>query len=289
MTGGSGFIGRSLLPALAGDGHEVYCVARPGTNVERMTAYAAGICRYSACAQLFEIAGRVRPELVLHLAGLFLAEHTQERIEELLESNVVFPTVLLDAADRAGCGMLLNTGSFWQRYQGAAYEPVNLYAATKQALEDTAAYYVKARRWRMLTLQLFETYGPGDERRKVLDLLRELEDGQALAMSSGEQKMYFCYIDDVVDAYRQALRLLEAQTAGTARVYAVRGERPCSLRQAAEMYLEVSGKRAVLQWGARPDRAREYRDPEGLGEVLPGWRPQYSLREGLRRFEQGFR
>jgi len=288
MTGAAGFVGRPLLRALAEDGHEVSCVVRPSTEISAIAPYAAVIFPYGGYQQLYQIARETRPELVLHLAGLFLAEHSPDTIVDLLESSVLFPCVLLDAADRAGCGRLVNTGSYWQRYNGADYDPVNLYAAAKQALEDCAAYYVRAKNWKMLTLQMFDTYGPGDTRRKVLNLLHGLKDGESLAMSSGEQKMYFCYIDDVVDAYRQALRLLDAQPPGTARTYAVRGELPCSLREAAGVYLEVSGRRPALQWGVRPSRPREFLDPEGLGEVLPGWKPRYSLREGLRRYENGW-
>lgn len=286
LTGATGFLGGYVLRSLREAGREVCCLVRSASRTEAVEPYASMILRYTEYCELYGLLERIRPETVIHMAGRFLGEHGPESIEDLLDSNIKFPTVLLDAAHRAGCRRLLNTGTCWQRYGGAAYDPVNLYAASKQAFEDCAAYYVRAGGWTALTLQIFDTYGSNDPRRKVLNLVHALKDKESLDLSPGAQKLYFCHADDVAAAYRRALELLEVQVPGTARTWAVRGDTAYTLREILETYLDVSGRRVVLNWGARPCRDREFMDPEGLGEPLPGWKPRYGLRAGLEKYER---
>jgi hypothetical protein len=46
---------------------------------------------------------------------------------------------------------------------------------------------------------------------------------------------------------------------------------------------QVSGRKAHINFGARPYRPRELMVPWSAGQRLPGWMPQVSLAEGLRR------
>ena len=70
--------------------------------------------------------------------------------------------------------------------RGADYSPVDLYAASKRAFQALLRFYEEARGVRALTLRLHGTYGPGDRRGKVVELLiGALDDPQPLEMSPG--------------------------------------------------------------------------------------------------------
>jgi nucleoside-diphosphate-sugar epimerase len=80
---------------------------------------------------------------VIHLASLYLAVHRQEEATELVNSNIKFSTYILECASQAKIKWFINTGSFWQNFENSNYSPVNLYAATKQAFECIAQYYIE--------------------------------------------------------------------------------------------------------------------------------------------------
>ena len=114
-------------------------------------------------------------EGVVHLATLFVAQHQPEDIKDLILSNIYLGTAILEALKGSKVKWFLNTGTIWQNYRPNCrrYHPTNLYAATKQAFIDMAAYYVETSRLKFVTLKLSDTFGDGDTRRKLFTILKK--------------------------------------------------------------------------------------------------------------------
>jgi nucleoside-diphosphate-sugar epimerase len=181
------------------------------------------------------------------------------------------------------CRKFINTGTYWQHYDAKdSYLPANLYAAMKGAFEALLGYYADAAEFHVTNLILYDTYGPHDERRKLLSFLLDLaENGGELDMSPGNQQLDFVYIDDVVEAFLIATnRALES--ARGVETYAVRTGRTISLRELVSKLEAILGKRLEVTFGGRPYRAREVMKA-WPGPVLPHWLPRIDCDEGLRR------
>jgi nucleoside-diphosphate-sugar epimerase len=225
-----------------------------------------------------------RPSVVFHLASLFLAQHEVADVTPLLTSNVLFGTQLAEAMAANGVTRLVNTGTSWQHYENADYDPVCLYAATKQAFEDILAHYVSVCGLRAVTLKLFDTYGPDDPRPKLFTLLRKVaESQQPLAMSPGDQMIDLVYIDDVVDAFLAAAGRLEGGSVANHERYAVSSGRPIRLRDLVALYGRVAGVPMPIEWGKRPYRPREVMTTWDRGNPPPGWAPKVGLEDGIAR------
>lgn len=287
LTGATGYIGGHIAEKLIQNGHEVYCIVRPTSDISKLPQGVQTIT-IGRNIELYETLAEVKPEVVVHVAGVFLGRHSKETIEQMLQSNVVFSTILLDAACEAGCQYFINTSSYWQNYNLKNYNPVNLYAATKQAFEDVIRYYIADEKVTVMDLQLFDVFGPKDPRKKVLNLVAALRDGDDMQMSPGEQKLYMCYIEDVVAAYMHTLDEIVQKPVGVYEKWAVRAEKPYTLKEIVDKYLKIAGKDVSLHWGGLDYRKREIMNPEGIGKVLAGWKPQYTLEEGLKKYcEEG--
>jgi nucleoside-diphosphate-sugar epimerase len=235
---------------------------------------------------MFEVVAGVKPLVVFHLASLFLSEHTAEQVEPLIRSNVLFGTQLVEAMTANRVRLLVNTGTSWEHYCSKPYSPVNLYAATKQAFESILQYYVEAKGLHVVTLKLFDTYGPYDQRPKLFTLLRRIADEQkTLEMSLGGQMIDLVYVDDVVEAFvLSAERLLGCAVAGHER-YAVSSGKQLRLRDLVDLYGRVTGRVMPVAWGGRPYRPREVMVPWNTGTPVPGWQPKVGLEEGIRQME----
>jgi nucleoside-diphosphate-sugar epimerase len=221
---------------------------------------------------------------VFHLASLFLAQHQPQDVDALILSNVLFSTQLAEAMVANGVRHMVNTGTSWQHFDNQDYNPVNLYAATKQAFEDILAYYADAGMLKVVTLALFDTYGPNDPRRKLVALLRDLaRTGQALAMSPGEQLIDLVHIDDVVDAFLLAAQRLPSQPTAYAR-YGVSSGAPMTLRAFVGVFERVAGTSLAIEWGGRPYRPREVMTP-WQAPAMEGWQARIRLEDGLRAIE----
>jgi nucleoside-diphosphate-sugar epimerase len=277
VTGASGFIGRHLVGALAESGAEVHAVVReqsarsapplPESHLHRLTQPAA---------EIGAVVEAVQPSVVFHLATHFTARHHASEIISMLESNVIFGSTLAQACAQQQVRMVHAT-SAWQHYRGAEYEPVSLYAATKQALVDIVDYFSLVEGLDAREVCLFDTYGPQDDRGKLVSaLLSAARNGAPMPMSSGHQLTDLVHVRDVVEAL-----LLAAESPRFGRRMVVRTGEPITIRQLAEIVATISGRQLSLQWGARPDRGREMVTDWAIPGDNLGWRATTALTDGL--------
>jgi nucleoside-diphosphate-sugar epimerase len=289
LTGATGFIGGHLARALLKEGWDLHVIVRPefgSATLEDILPQLHLHTHDGSTEQLLQIVADCSPDVVFHLASLFLAQHSPSDIAQLVQSNVTFATQLTESMVQNNSWRLINTGTSWEHYESAAYNPVNLYAATKQAFQSILAYYLATTPLKAITLKLFDTYGPGDPRPKLFALLQKVAaEGKPLAMSQGEQLIDLVYIDDIVRAYLMAADCLLAGEVVGHEQYAVSSGKPLRLRELVELYSKVTGKKLPIQWGARPYRQREVMIPWHNGTALAGWRPEVDLIEGIRRIE----
>ena len=285
LTGAGGFIGRRLKERLQKAGADVHCLIRAGTQAFSARDHLLSGEGAAAVSNLQKICEDTKPDIVIHLASLFLASHTPADIDSLIDSNIRLGTRLLEAMEKAGIRRIINTGTFWQHFENRTYDPVNLYAATKQAFEDILTYYVNSNAFQAITLQLYDTYGPGDTRPKVLALLNKIaRENSHLGMSPGEQFLDLVHVDDVCAAFETAaVRMLKDQVQGH-EVYAVSSSNPVQLREIVNIFNHAAGSKLDIGWGERPYRAREVMHPYNKGIPVPGWEPRISLHEGIRDF-----
>jgi len=290
LTGGTGYVGSRLLIHLVHAGCQVHAIVRPGSDLSLIEPVIDSVRLHAhdgSTEGMISIIAESRPDVVYHLASLFLAQHNPHDIESLISSNILFGTQLLEAMKVNGISRLVNTGTSWQHYESRDYSPVCLYAATKQAFEQLVQYYVETESIQTVSLLLFDTYGPDDPRKKLFTLLRQVErDGATFAMSPGEQLIDLVYIDDVVNAFMMAAeRLMAGKVIGHER-YAVSSGKPLQLKELVELYCKVTGKKIPIEWGGRAYRPREVMIPWTEGVPLPGWKPLIDLAGGLLRMEK---
>ena len=170
VTGATGFIGGHLVQRLLNDQHEIHALIRPETDQNQLKPTIVHT-HLGSTQNMIEIIQDAQPDAVIHLASLFIGEHKSSDVEALIKSNVVLSTQLVEAMSINGVHQLINVGTSWQHYANADYNPVNLYAATKQAFRSLLSFYLETSNLRVINLELFDTFGPNDRRDKLFNLL----------------------------------------------------------------------------------------------------------------------
>lgn len=293
MTGITGFIGHHLGERLVNDGHEVHAIVRPTSKIDELSENLRRNVKfhvYDKDNTVLDIitdlcVDESRPDVVYHLATNYLNAHKFEDIQYLIQSNITFGTELLDAMVANNVHNFVNVGTFAQHFEDAEYSPVNLYAATKECFEGIVQYYVEVRNLKCIALHLFDTYGADDKRGKILGLLKKIaESGETLKMSPGGQLIDIVYIDDVIEAFVSAGKLLAACKYDYCGTYGVSSTKPLPLREVVKIFESVIGKKLSIEWGGRPYRTREIMVPWSSYKLLPGWTPKTSLADGIKKF-----
>lgn len=285
ITGVTGYIGSHLARALLPD-HEVYGLVREPLHTEYIEDIRDRLQLLTIDGSYPSVETAVRevgPDLTYHLAAYYTGAHRPEATPALISSNVTFGAYLLEAMASCGCSALVYPSTVMAHYGGESYQPLNLYAATKQAFSDVLAYYTDADFLRAVTLVLSDTYGPGDLRPKILNLVKKAaQTGEKLAMSDGNQDYDVVHIDDVVRAFRQMGEQLLQTPQWENETFQVSSPHPLTLRKTVEKLCRVNGWNLNVDWGARPPAEREIRKAVRLYPPVPGWTPAVSLDEGLR-------
>ncbi len=287
VTGATGFVGSHLVRRLIKERWETHIITRSSSILTPLKDVRNKIILHlhdGTTNSMINIAKEAEPEIVFHLASLFLAQHTSEDIERLVKSNILFGVQLAEAMALQGVTKLVNTGTSWQHFQDEPYNPVCLYAATKQAFEDMLKFYVEASGLKVINLKLFDTYGADDPRPKLFALLRKSAQEKAeLVMSSGEQLIDLVYIDDVIEGYLLAAKRLMDNKVSNMEEYALSSGNPIPLKEIVALYGRTIGKPVPVNWGGRPYRPREVMVPWNQGQKIPGWKPHYDLITGLKK------
>jgi nucleoside-diphosphate-sugar epimerase len=285
LTGATGFLGSHLIPQLRDRGHRVGCLLRSSSVLQQDLADLPAWRVEANGAGFREALTEFMPDVVVHLAALYVAEHRYEDVGPLVQANVAFGTYLLDAMQSVGCKAMVYAGTSWQHYRDRAYCPANLYAATKQAFSTMAEYYLDTVGLRLLELHLYDSYGDDDRRNRLVNLLQgSTESTEVLHMSGGEQRAYLVHIDDVAWGFAMACMQVMNFSPGERRVYRLPSEEAVSLKQVVCTFNAVDPtKPAHVNWGEKAYRHREIFQPWENAETLPGWRAKVGLMEGLRR------
>lgn len=285
ISGATGFIGKYLTKRLTEEGHTLFSIVRPLSKIEtieKITPYVfdGNIDNLISFLQKNNLNG------VIHLASLFLAQHKPEDVKELINSNVLLASSLLEASAKSNIPWFINTGTFWQHYQNKKYSPVNLYAATKQAFEDIAEYYIETSTINFVTIKLSDTFGPSDTRPKIFNLWSKIsQTKEELDMSPGKQIIDISYIDNVVDGYMRMINLLSQDNNKklNGQSFAIKSNERMSLKKLANLFEKAYQTKLNIRWGKKGYRPREVMIPWKNGKTIPGWRPIISITEGIKK------
>lgn len=284
ITGVTGYIGSHLARRLLSS-HQVFGLVREPVNMTyiRDIADKLTLLPYSGSGEsLLEQVKHCKPDLVYHLAAYYTGAHDVENVTKLVSSNITLGAYLLEAMVSCGCRHIIYASTIMEHYQGAEYCPLNFYAATKRAFYDLLCYYTDTGMLHAGVLVLADTYGPDDQRPKILNLVKQhLGTDTPIALSDGRQEYAVLYIDDAVKAFEMAGQQLCIKK-WDRQFFQLLPNEIYTLRETVDRLVQISKTTLHAQWGSRPASKRQIQKVPRLYPPVPGWSPRVSLETGLK-------
>ncbi len=284
ITGATGFIGQNLIKLLLNNNYNVCCITRIHSDLSKINSKVKIFQYDENIDSLLEFFQNEKFDGVIHLASLFLLNHTKDNISNLLSSNIKFGVELLEASKISKVKWFINTGTFWQNYNDEVYNPVNLYAATKEAFLDIAKYYTQTSDLIFMTIKLNDTFGPNDTRNKIFNLWHKIsQTGEILEMSEGNQIIDISYVEDVINAYDILIKHLnsEKSTVLKNKIFTIKSNERMSLKELSKVFEEATNCKLNIKWGSKPYREREVMNPWEDGEIIEDWEQKYTLKDAI--------
>lgn len=282
VTGGTGFVGTNFIIQL----HKKYnitALVRPTSNIQKIQDHCA-IYHYDGnINQLINYCKEQKFDGVIHLATLWISQHTPQDIHLLIKNNITFGVEILEAAKQAKIPFFINTSSFGLYCNSREYRPSSLYAATKKAFEDITSYYALTSKTTFTHLLIYNTYGPNDNAKRLFSLLTQVaETGEELKMSDGKQIIDITHIDDIISAFDILLQQVSYNPVEhNNKIYSLKNPHRKTLKEIVQIFEKVCEKKLNIIWGAREPRELEILIPWEEGEKLMDWAPKISLKDGI--------
>ncbi len=228
VTGATGFIGRHLVRALAGAGHEVVCLVRASSNRVPLGPYATELAVGDvADPRTLDVAGA---DVVFHLASLLkmpwkpaFSEVNVGGTRNIAAACAAAqtPPVLVVVSSLAAGGPSPAGGPRREEDEAA---PVSIYGRVKLAAEGAAAQYAQAVPVTVVRPPM--VFGEGDT--SVLKLFRSSRRGWHVVPGGGRGRISFVHATDLACALIAAAQRGErvGSAPGSGLYYVSNGARP---------------------------------------------------------------
>ena len=205
---------------------------------------------------------------------------------DYLTRNVLATQRLFEAAAKAQVKVVFASSSSiygdaetYPTPEATLPRPNSPYGITKLACEHLAAAYGRSFGLETVGLRYFTVYGPRQRPDMAFTRIAEaLAERRPFELyGDGGQSRSFTYVTDVVEATIAAL------AAEPGELYNVGGDTEATMRDAIELYEQISGRTLELRPGAPAagDMRRTKADTTHIRADL-GWQAQTSLEDGLR-------
>lgn len=245
ITGIGGFTGPYMARALAERGHEVVGSVRNEADAAAVSEWPTVVADLGNPAQLREAIGLVRPDRVVHLAGISFVATADTRL--IYEVNLVGTVNLLEALAAAEVPvnrvLLASSGNVYglartgELREDMAPVPANHYGVSKLAAEQAA--HVMGNQLPIIIARPFNYFGIGQDRNfvipKLIDHARKRQ--HRISLGNIEVARDFSDVRLIADCYA---RLLDCEAA-VGGVFNVCSGRSHSLRHVITLIEELAG------------------------------------------------
>jgi UDP-glucose 4-epimerase len=310
VTGGLGFIGSNLAHRLVALGANIVLVDSLIPDYGGLLFNIRGIedrarVNVADVRQPSTMNYLVRDrEVIFNLAGQ--VSHIDSMLDPFtdLEINCRSQLTILEACRRNNPGAKVVFAGTRQVYGKPDYLPVDerhlvhptdVNGINKVAGEYYHLVYNNAFGVRACSLRLTNVYGPRQLVRHSRQgfigwFIRQVVEGQEIQIyGDGSQIRDFVYVDDAADAFLR----VGASDACNGQVYNVGGSEPITLRDLAQLLIELagSGRTRMVDWPVDKkiiDIGSFYADSRKLEQAVD-WKARVPLREGLTRTIEYYR
>jgi len=294
VSGGAGFIGRSLVSALLDRGWRVTVLDNLLTSRADTLAPLRGRSGFAFVEQdvslPFEVEGDVTQ--VLHLASPASPVDFAVYPVEIVRVGTLGTDNLLRLALAKGARFLLaSTSEVYgdplvhpqpETYWGNANSigPRSCYDESKRCAEAFTMAYHRAHGLDTRIVRIFNTYGPGmrlDDGRVVPNFFGQALRGEPLTVyGDGGQTRSFTYVSDLVAG------MLAVLDGGDELPFNIGNPVETSVLEFARRIIEATGSRSEIVFRPLPEDDPRQRCPDiTRASTLLGWRPKVDLEEGM--------
>ena len=294
VTGGAGFIGSAIVPALQKEGYDVYVLdnlsfgRRDFIDLRDDHFFLTDIRDYKGVRHVMEF---VKPEIIVHLAAIHYIPYCNEHPYEAADTNIRGTINIFDS-----CSHEKSVKKFFFASTAAVYpisdvamaenhelKPLDIYGLTKLTGEQLCKKYYLETGVDTIVCRFFNAFGPNETNPHLIpEIEKQLRRGdRTIKLGNLSPKRDFIHTYDMASAVLKLIRLSNSGydifNLGRGIEYSV-----TEIVEAFETHLNEK-----INIETDPARMRKVEREHLLADVTKlkkntGWRPEWGIGEGIR-------
>jgi len=300
ITGANGFVGRHLSKKLLASGARVSELIRSTELLPYEVVKEQYLLDLVDSAKVMDLFTHLEPDYVIHLAGLKTRVNDTSQFFETYNENLSMSLNVIGACrSLASFKKLIFIGTSEEYGQALTpYEenqkelPTSAYGLSKLAVTQILSALFHSQQFPSVVLRPTVIYGPGQGEDMFLPaLVQSLLAGKDFAMTAGEQRRDFIYIDDVVDAI---IKALNANERANGKIVNIGAGVSYQIKEIAALVENLINPATgdLIKFGAvlyRPNEVMDYSVVITRAKELLDWHPSTTLEEGIRHVVTQFK
>ncbi len=298
VTGGAGFIGSNLVDRFIQEGHKVAVIDNLSTGLESNLNKKARFYKVDIRSAVIDrIFQKARPDVLCHYAAqIDVRKSTRDPIFDA-DVNIVGTLNLLDACvkHKAKKVIFASTGGaiygeqdYFPADEKHPADPLSPYGVTKLTIEKYLHFYRETYGLDFVSLRYANIYGPrqnpfGEAGVVAIFAERLLAGKEAVINGDGTQTRDFVFVDDAVKSNLLALNYPESD------IFNIGTGAETDINSIFRLLKKMTrSNQNEIHAPPKPGEQQRSVLDYSKAKRLLGWRPKYSLQEGMAKTVEFF-
>ena len=267
LTGSTGFIGSELLKNLS-NYNKVYITLRKKNKIKLNNKNIIKIY-FKSYKNLNHKFKKLKIDTVIHCATHYVKSHKFEDIKKFSDSNILFGNIILENLKIMRVKKFVNFSTIWENFDGKKDNYYNLYSTYKASFRKIINFYKKKNRdIKFLNLVISDTFGLGDKRKKIVNLLKtNYKRNLITKIVSKNLYINLLNIKDIVNAIELILkRNYKSDT------YILKNKNDFKIYDIIKEIDKHSQKKLIVKWLSD----KRIKEKSYQFKTLKGWKPKNS-------------
>jgi nucleoside-diphosphate-sugar epimerase len=282
ITGGTGFIGNSIVSKLKGEGHDLFLLLRDEDSALKITDVINECSIIYSGSDISRLDNNLKSlkhiDVVVHAATDY--GRNENYLILPIYANLLLPLKLLQFCIKNSVSKFINLDTFFN-IPNTNYDYLKSYTLTKKQFLEWGIYF--SNKMNFINLKLFHVYGPNDNSVKfVPSLIKKCMLGESIDLTSGSQMRDFIYLDDVVKAVCMSV---SAPLRRSYHNFDIGTGKLTSIKDFVMQLNTICGSKSALNFGALQDREGELINSFANLKMNTelGWKFDTDIKSGLKK------
>lgn len=294
ISGATGFIGSNIVRKLVEKKEEVHLIAR-NKNLNWRLADIESFLHIYECdilnSNLKKILAKIKPDYIFHLARYGNLPH-EDDIYKMIDINLKGTINLINAVRQNPFKLFINTSSCAEygvkekdMKEADLLEPISNFGVVTSAITLYCQKEAIRGNLPIINFRLFTPFGYFEGKSRLIpDVALSILEERPIKVSSPKHVRDFIFIEDVVRAYIQAIKIQH----NLGEIYNIGSGVQYSVKDIVEKILTITGSKSEIQWGAVESQSRYVEPKKWTADIskaknVLGFMPENSIDTGLKK------